>query len=273
MSFVPVVPLDGYTGWRFLQKTLPTQTSAHQRSAAIQRDAAYFRENIADVRSAADLVADRRLLGTALTAFGLEADLPNRAFIRQVLDSNTLDSTSFANRLADKRYLKLAKAFGFADFGGPQTQAPGFADRVIGRFHDRSFEQAVGTQQPSMRVALALQRDLAEIAAQPGTDDARWFLVLGTPNIRAVFETAFQLPKSFGTLDLDRQVDILRGRTERLTGDGEIAQFTDPDRLQALTQRFFLSEQIASIQAASGGSIALGMLETVSAFMRAQRER
>ena len=254
-----------------MQKTLPKQTEAHRDSVAVRRDTAYFKEAIAQVRTAADLVADRRLLNTALTAFGLEADLPNRAFIRKVLETNTLDPAGFANRLADKRYLKLAKAFRFGDIGGPQTGTPGFADRITARFHERGFEQAVGAQNDTMRIALALQRDLAEIAEQPGTADARWFLVLGTPNIRAVFEKAFQLPSGFGALDLDRQVDVLRERTRRLTGDGEIAQFTAPERIETLTRRYFLSEQIASIQATSGGSVALNMLENLSGFMRSQR--
>jgi len=271
MSYIPVVPLDGYAGWRFLQKTLPAQSTAHQQSAVTQREGAYFKDTVAQIQTAADLVADRRLLNTALTAFGLEADLPNRAFIRQVLDSNTLDPASFANRLADKRYLNFAKAFGFGDFSGPQTQSPGFADRMLDRFHDRGFEQAVGTQNESMRVALALQRDLAELATQAGSDDTKWFLVLGTPNIRAVFEAAYQLPSGFGTLDLDRQVSVMRERTERLTGDSEIAQFADPEKIELLTRRYFLSEQVASIQALSAGNIALNVLQGVSDFMRSQR--
>lgn len=271
MSFQPVVPLDGYAGWRFLKKTLPVQAATHASGVQAQRDAAYFRERIGSIETAEQLVADRQLLRVALTAFGLGDDLPNRAFVRKALESATFDPASFANRLTDKRYLKMARAFGFGDGIFANTRNPGFADQVLGAFRDRSFEEALGTQNESMRVALSLERELGELAAQGSTDETKWFTILGTPSLRVVFEKAFRLPTAFGTLDIDRQVEVLRARTERLTGSDEIAQFTDPARIETLIQRYFLSEQVSAITAQSSQSVALGMLQTLSSSMRNNR--
>ncbi|WP_417601562.1 DUF1217 domain-containing protein [Pararhodobacter oceanensis] len=269
MSYQPVIPLDGFVGWRFLQRTLPNQSAAHASTPMAQRDEAYVRENIGAITSAQELVADRRMLRIALTAYGLAEDLPNRAYIEKVLESSTKEEGSFVNRLTDKRYHKLAEAFAFGDRLVPRTQLPSFADDLIAKFQNRSFEEAVGAQNDNMRMALALERDLSELAGQDSSESAKWFTILGTPSLRRVFETAFMLPSSFGTLDIDRQVDILQSRTERLTGSDSISQFTDPEAMNALTERFFLAGQVQAIQAQSAGSSALSLLQNGQASLNA----
>lgn len=271
MTFAPVLPLSGYAGWRFLQRTLPQQSAAHDTQATIRRADAAFRDRIGQVQSAADLVADRQLLSVALTAFGLTGDLPNKAYVEKVLESDSYDPRSFANRLSDKRYLALARAFGFGDPAGANTQRPGFADAILDKYRTRSFEEQVGAVDDSMRQAMALPRDLGALAAQDSTERTRWYTVLGTSSLRAVFETAFALPQSFGSLDLDRQVSILQDRTERLTGEGTIAQFTDPDRIEVLTRRFFLASQIAEVRSISPMQSALSLLQQGQAALAALR--
>ena len=262
MSFQPVLPLGGFAGWRFLERTLPAQSASHARAPAAQRLEAHFRENIAKITTAEALVNDRRLREVALTAFGLAEDLPNRAYIQRVLDSPTDQPRSFVNRLADKRYTALAQAFGFADATGPRTADPGFADRILEQFRARRFEAAVGEQNESMRLALALRRDLAAVAESAATEQAAWFTVLGTPSLRRVFESAYRLPQGFGTLDIDRQVDILRSRTERSFGSDSLRQFAEPRAMDDLIRRFFVGEQITQIAQVSTQGAALSLLRT-----------
>jgi hypothetical protein len=271
VSFVPALPLGGFAGWRFLERTLERQEASFARSPAGLRDEAYFRANIGTVTSAAELVGDRKLLRVALSAYGLSDDLPNRAFIEKVLASNTMDRGSFVNRLADKRYLELAKAFGFGDPFGPQTQSPAVVNGIVQRSRELRFEEALGAQDPQMRLALSLQRDLRRLAEQPSSDDAKWFTVLGTPSLRAVFETAYTLPREFAGIDLDRQVAVLRARTERLTGDPGVAQFTDPQRMDLLIRRFFVGSQLAETQAQAPGTAALSLLQSMPSLRQLAR--
>lgn len=109
--FQPVLPLSGLPGWVLLNRTLESQTQAFNASPQIVRDTDYFVENIANVRSAEDLVSDRRLLTVALGAFGLDEDINNRALIQKVLEDGTADPASLANRLADDRYARFSEAF------------------------------------------------------------------------------------------------------------------------------------------------------------------
>lgn len=261
MSFAPALPLTGYAGWKFLDRTLATQRAAFEQSAPQQREADHVRSRMARVTSAADLVADRQLLRVALDAFGLGEDIDARAFIRRILEDGTENPQALANRLADRRYRAFAGAFNFAGPGPPATRDPDFADRLLTAANERRFEAAVGTRDEALRLALALQRDLGEVAAQPGTDGSKWFAILGTPPLRRVFETAFGLPKGFPALDLDRQVEILRDRSRRAFGTDDVAQFSDPARMEALTRRFLLQDQIAEASAAPvRGALALQLL-------------
>jgi hypothetical protein len=273
MTYVPAVTGGGYAGWQFLQRTLEKQVEAHATSPVPQRDQAYFRDTIAGVTTAEQLVSDRRLLSVALTAFGLGEDLPNRAYVQKVLESDSAEPGSFVNRLTDKRYHALAKAFGFGDLGLPRTGLPGFADNILTGYRDRSFEASVGEQSGSMRLALALDRDLGGLATEGSTEATKWFTVLGTPSLRTVFETAFNLPSSFGALDLDRQVDILRDRTQRLTGADTVSQFADADALDTLIQRFFLAEQMQQVQSVTGQTAALSLLQAGQASLNAMLGR
>jgi hypothetical protein len=264
MSFQPVVPLPGYAGWKFLSRTLDQQQTVFARAPALQRDMAYFRDQIGKVGTADALVSDRRLLRISLEAFGLGADVNSAAFIRKVLEDGTADPRALANRLADKRYQALANAFGLSGDGSPGTRAPGFADRIAAQYTDRRFEEALGSQNESMRLALGLRRDLVALAEQPGSENARWFTVMGTPPLRKVFETAFGLPPAFATLDIDRQLEVFRARAAAAFGNPGVAQFTDPERVESLVRTFLLRDGLAGAQAgARGASVALQLLRAM----------
>ena len=92
MSFSPVVPSGGYAGWTFLKRTQDRQQAALQADPVFKRDEAYFRAKIGSVTSAEQLVSDRRLLKVALGAFGLDADINNKFFLRKVLEDGTLST-------------------------------------------------------------------------------------------------------------------------------------------------------------------------------------
>jgi hypothetical protein len=261
MSYTPVIPLGGLAGWRFLQKTMPRQTEAHDRQASIRRDEAYFRDRIGSVQTARELVADRRLLAVALGAFGLQSDINNRFFIRKVLEDGSLDPKALANRLADKNYLRLTQAFGFGDGVFPATGRPGFADQILSRWKERSFEVAVGTQNEAMRLALNARREIAALAAGNLTETAKWFSVMGSAPLRRVVETALGLPAQFASIDIDQQRAVLEERARAQFGAPTVTQFADPARLETLIQRFLLRDGAAAAgPSTSGASVALRLL-------------
>ena len=131
MSFTPILPLSGLTGWGFLKRTMARQQAVQQSLPAQQRDEAYFRDRIGKADTAEKLVNDKRLLRIALTAFGLEGDVNSKAFIQKILEGGTLKEGSLANKLADKQYQKFASAFGYGDYSVPRTKISHFPTRFL----------------------------------------------------------------------------------------------------------------------------------------------
>ncbi|WP_102109061.1 DUF1217 domain-containing protein [Oceaniglobus roseus] len=130
MSFSPIVLGTGLAGYAFLARTRDQQQTLLAKTPQVARTTEHVLDRLKDVQTSDQLMADRTLLSVALGAFGLDEDLDNRAFIRRILDSDLSDDRSLANRLADKRYLALAKAFNFAGDGGPQLDGASARDAV-----------------------------------------------------------------------------------------------------------------------------------------------
>lgn len=244
MSFAPALPLSGYAGWTLLKRTMTAQTAAFSASPEIRNDEAYFRARIGSVKTAEQLVSDRRLLKVALGAFGLEGDINNRFFIRKVLEDGTLKTDALANKLADKSYQKLSSAFGFGNFAIPSTQISDFADKIITAYRARSFEAAVGQQDANLRLAMNAERELKDLAGKSSSENTKWYTVLGSTPLRKVFETALGLPQAFGSLDIDQQLAVVRSKAKSQLGIDKISDFASPEAMDKLLRRFLIRGEV-----------------------------
>lgn len=261
MSFQPVIPLSGYAGWAFLKRTMATQQATQQSTAMARREEAYFRANIGKIDTAEQLVADRRLLSVALTAFGLEGDIKNKAFIRKVLQDGTLESGTLANKLANKQYQKLSAAFGFGDMAIPRNKISNFSDKILAQYNTRSFETAVGEQNNEYRIALNAEREIATLAAKSGSEDTKWYTVLGSAPLREAFQTALGLPSSFASINLDKQLSMIKAKARSLFGSDTVSQFAEAAKMDKLVRTYILRAEIGAVSSgSSSGSVALQLL-------------
>ena len=269
MIYSPVLPVGGYAGWTFLNRTMAKQTAAFVKSPEIKRDEDYFRANIAKVTTAEQLVKDRRLLKVALGAFGLDADINNKAFIQKVLQDGTLKVGALSNKLADKQYQKFSAAFGFGDFATPGTKLSDFPDKILSAYRARQFEAAVGTQDGDLRLALNAQRELETLAAKTGTETTKWLGILGNSALKQVFTKALGLPTSIGAIDLDQQLKAFQDKAQVVFGDKTVGQFSDPAKVETLVRRFLVRAQADAISGQSGSNAAaLSMLQQTASYLR-----
>ncbi|SFD35103.1 DUF1217 domain-containing protein [Tropicimonas isoalkanivorans] len=267
MSFQPILPLSGYSGWAFLNRTLESQKENFAASRQVQSDVDYFRENISNVRSATDLVGDYRLLKVALGAFGLDDDIGNKFFVQKVLSEGTSSGESFSNKLADKRYFAFSQAFGLGDGEVTRTALPGFSDSCISAYQERQFEMAVGEQNENFRLALDTRRELAEIASGDLSENGMWYSVMGSPPLRTVFETAFNLPSSFSSLNIDDQLEVFRDKASREFGEDSIRQFSEPEQREKLIRTFLLRKDLnESLGAMTSNNIALMIISSANNY-------
>lgn len=264
MSFQPVLPLSGLAGWAFLGRTHDRQEASFNATPPMQRDVAYFQKRFPAIQTAEELVADRRILRVTLGAFGLQDDLDNRAFIRQIIEGGTSDRTALANRLADKRYFALSNALGHLAKSEPSEMPADLTERLTAKYQGRAFEISVGEQDQSLRLALALQRELPQLSESFSTEASRWYAALGNPPLRKILETSLGLPKEFGLLDIDEQAKRMQNALQKRFGVSDLIEMTSPDQLQQLTRRFLIMTQIQDSQSTmTGSSTALFLLQNM----------
>ncbi|MEX0283424.1 MAG: DUF1217 domain-containing protein [Paracoccaceae bacterium] len=246
MTFQPIIPFGGLQGWMYLDRTYEVQLESFSAQARLQRDVAYFKEQIGTITSASDLVQDRRLREVALGAFGLSEDMPNIYFVQRILGDGVQSDDALGNRLADTRYREFSAAFGLGPGEFRQTGNAAAMAEIADLYLARSFEEAVGQQDDTMRISLNAKRELAEIATGAGSENAKWYTILGQPPLRALFETALGFPPSFGQADLERQLTAFQDRLASMTGSNSIAQFEDPEAVDQLITVYQARAQIQS---------------------------
>lgn len=271
MTYTPVLPTGGYAGWTLLNRTMAKQTAAFVKSPEFKRDEDYFKANIGRITTAEQLVKDRRLLKVALGAFGLDADINNKAFIEKVLKDGTLNTAALSNKLADKQYQKFSAAFGFGDFATPRTKLSTFPDQIISAYRARQFEAAVGNQDGDLRLALNAQRELGTLATKSGSEQTKWLGILGNSALKQVFTKALGLPASVGAIDLDQQLQLFKAKADVVFGENTVSQFTDPAKVDTLIRRFLVRAQVdANLGQSGSGAAVLSMLQQTNAFIWAR---
>lgn len=246
MFFQPSVGLGGLAGWTILERSSVRQRETFERSPELTRNIEYFRENISKVSSAEELVNDRRLLTVALGAFGLGDEINKRGFVLKMLEEGTEDSGAFANRFNDTRYRSLVEAFGFGNItNGSSVLLTSFREDVIARYKSLEFERAVGEVDNDMRLAMNFKREIGNIASGD-SDKTAWFQIMGQLPLRELVATAFNIPSEVSGLDVDRQQEIFADRARQLLGNSSPKAFEDPDVVNDMIRRFFLSRQVQS---------------------------
>lgn len=261
MNFQPVVPLSGYPGWLFLQRTVDQQRATFNEIPEITRVTDSFRDRIGSIRTAEDLVADRELLSVALGAFGLDDDIDNKFFIRKVLEEGTIDTDSLANKLSDNRYAEFSEAFGFGNLEVTRTGFSFFADEIIDRYEAEQFEIAVGDQNNDLRLALNLGPAITELVEGDASDTAHWFGMMGNTALRTTFETALGFSSSFGSIDLDQQLEQFQARAQATFGTDVMSELASEENQEKMIRLYLVRAEANAFSASSGGSIALQLLQ------------
>ena len=240
MSFTPAVPLGGLAGLRFLERTDAAQRAAHADAPRIRRDLAYFADNIGSVRSAEALMADRRLATVALGAYGLGSEVGKRAFVARILEGGTSDPASLANRLANEGFRRITADFRFDREGFPLTGSPDLRDKVIAGYLAQTYEEAVGEQDPALRLALDFKRRAGDVASRG------WFAILGDRPTREVLGRALGLPDAVASLDIDKQREMFEARAQRTFGTADPVALTEAASADRIVARYLLLDAAAS---------------------------
>jgi hypothetical protein len=221
--------VDGLTSsasaYRLVKKDQTRLLAAFEKLPTYRREVDHYRANVGKVASVDALMKDRRLLTVALSAFQLESEIDKKALIRKIVTEDPSDPKALANRLADPRWQKFARAFhSLAADGGAAVRDPQAVAAVLGGYRTNEFEKAMGESKEAVREAMYFKR------VAPGLDSV--VKVLGDKVAAKVVRETLGLPLAFGALDVQQQKRMLAKKSF------DPAKFADPAFLDKFVDRF-----------------------------------
>jgi hypothetical protein len=251
----PLGSMPAIAGWQMVKQGPETQLAQFRQNPMVAREIEYFRANIAEAKTAKDLVKDQRLFEFALTAYGLGEKSSHNAFMRQVLEEDPLDPQSMANRLSDPKFREIAMKFNYANMKGLNLSSKSWQDGLVDSYVAWKHEEAVGQQNPNLRLAMYFQRKAGEIQ--------NWYDVMGDKALYEVVRSGLNLPSQLSNMDVDRQKALFERKAD-------LADFKDPAKIDRMVQTFLARKSAeggaAAAQASSpavnllGGGVRAGMV-------------
>ena len=224
-----------YVSYQQITRDMARSIETVRNQPMVERETAYYLENIENVKSIEALIADDRLFRYAMKAHGLGDMAYAKAFMVKVLEEGIDDRESFANGLTDKRYFEFASTFNFDRYGEDTTIFERTKSGTVEKYMRQTLEEDAGAQNEGVRLALYFERKAPEI------DD--FYQILADPALSEVVRTALGYPPAIAQADIDKQVAMM---SERL----DIEDFKDPDRLTEFLKRF---TSLWELKSPSGG--------------------
>lgn len=212
-----------YTSYNLIMRDLTRSIENVGNQPMVERETAYYLENIEKVKSMEEFLADDRLYRYAMKAHGLEDMTYAKAFMKKVLTEGIRDSDSFANKLSDKRYFEFAKTYNFERFGEAATIFDTARSGTVDKYLRQTLEENAGNQNEGVRLALYFERKAEGIT--------NFYQVLADPALAQVVRTALGYPAAMAQADIDKQVQMMESRLD-------IADFQDPEKLGKFLERF-----------------------------------
>jgi hypothetical protein len=211
------------TSYRLIARDLDKSLAQKSAEKPVALETAYYRKTIGTITSVDDFIKDTRLFTYAMKAFGLDDMANAKAFMRKVITDGVADPKSFANRLADDRFVDFAKTFNFSQNGADPTQSVDAPQGVVDRYVRQSLETDAGADDEGVRLALYFQREAPTVTSAYGllSDAALWKVV----------KTVFGFPDEMANADIEKQAQAVSARIN-------VNDLKDPAKLDKLIQRF-----------------------------------
>ncbi|KFE35687.1 DUF1217 domain-containing protein [Thioclava atlantica] len=227
-------------------KQLQQLAQEPQHARAISR----FREKIADIHTASDLVNDYDTYSFVMKAFDLEDQMFGKAMMREILSSDPADKSSLVNRLTDPRFRKLYNALGFTA-GGTQntnTASTAWQDTIVDQYVSQQFINGEREQNATVGSVLEFRQKLGGVSS--------WYSILKDKDMAQFMRTALGVPDDVIRLDVERQKEIFEGKFD-------LGKLKDPAAVDNLITHFVAASDAKDFANNGGaGSAAVTLMQS-----------
>lgn len=233
MSISNVSPVSTYIS-AIKNETAAAETYA-KTDATTRHDVATFEKNAASITSADGLLKNYSVLQVVLGAYGLSSLSNAQAIVKDLLTQDPTSSKSLAKSSNNAAWLAFADAFKtWGQNKGTASVSP-FADTdtastIVSQFEMSQYENSDNLQDNGVGNALYFTRKMTGVTSLAQ--------VMSDPTLLKVVETVSGYdPSTFGTLDYDQQVQMLKGKVDFTT-------LKTPEQIQQYAERYLAMLQI-----------------------------
>ncbi|WP_028749378.1 DUF1217 domain-containing protein [Rhizobium mesoamericanum] len=167
-----------------------------------------FAKGMAEVKSLDDFLKNDKLTSFVLKANGLDPKKYDKTTLKKIFTSDPSDSKSYLNTKADAKFKEIVADFNF-DSKGELTRAKigaiqntGAEDRTKQNYLQQTLETQQGESNDGVRLALYFSRKAPDITSL--------YSILGDKALFQVITTTFSLPSGISSMDVNKQVDLLK---------------------------------------------------------------
>lgn len=224
----------------------------------IEENAEYFRDKIASVSTAVELVLDATLFEVTQVAFDVEYESSGSSEhhyrkLQRVLEGGAEDPNALANVLGDASLIKMAQTFGFDKEPSLNIHSDEFIESITQDYLTYTFEESVGNQYAELRFSLNFKRAIPEMTQSDVSNNSKWYQVLSNESLREVFQTALGLPDEFAYIDIDKQLETIQEKSHARFGISAFDDLADEEVLEEVINTYLLVNE-----ATNGGTSTSG---------------
>jgi hypothetical protein len=215
--------LSTIASYKMISSDIARSTERVESQAVVERETAYFLENIGDIKSAKEFTENSRLFNYAMKAFGMSDMAYAKGMMIKAMEGGIDADDALVNKLVDVRYKEFVDTFNFNRHGELTTALDKTKQPVVDRYVRQTLEEQAGEQNEGVRLALYFERKAASITSV--------FSILADKALGEVVRTALGIPDEVAAGDLDAQAALIGKKLD-------VADFKDPEKVSNFLQRF-----------------------------------
>ncbi|MBR9862826.1 MAG: DUF1217 domain-containing protein [Rhodobacteraceae bacterium] len=215
-----------------------------QRDPTSAREIEAFRERIASIGTIDELVEDYEVFSFVMKSFGLEDEIYAKAMMKEIITSDTEDSSSLVNKLSDSNYTSINEELGFSTDGlaGENFQDAAWIDSMVARYTTQRLIDTQSEVNESVGVALTFDQKIQSMT--------NWYSILADVELTSFFTTAFGLPDAFDSADIDAKKAMFESRLS-------IEELQDPEVREKLIRQYSAFADVINSQETQSAAVTL----------------
>ena len=194
-----------------ITRDMPALLKQALEEPVVSSETNYYLQNISEVKSIEDFLANDRLFSYAMKAHGLEEMIYGKGLMRKVLDDGTEDGDALVNKFTDPRYRAraFAEAFDFKKQEGNATISKKAGQGTVEKYLQQTLEENAGINSQGVRLALYFEREMPKILEANSSAQSIAFSILGDSALAEVVQTALSIPPETAAANIDQQADAI----------------------------------------------------------------